>query len=341
MAATYDGAYGSIARTLRLSITGECNLECFYCRFLGHARDLCEVKTPIQHSDVTKLVKILGEKGVNRVVISGGEPLLRKDAPNFIKSAFAHKAIQDVRLITNGTYLKGHADGLRKMGLKKVDVNVDTLSYKKYQTLTKRDDLFRVKDGVEKLEKLNYSEIRVNVFLLKGINDEEVVDFARETKTRKIHVRFLEYESRSTGNGDAEEAARLHFPVLAAKRIIDNYQRLVQIPDLASDFPVATFRFVDGVGKISFLSLMEVEREAHIPTVAFSANGVFFNEAAPNRGHAILADLRRDAKEGRLHRTIEKVLGLHTLFPPKRRGAEPAAPVQRASSRSRVSAERR
>ncbi len=321
MAATIQDMNGDVARTLRLSITGECNLDCFYCKPTGRSKDLFQPKTPVQPSDVTKLVKILGEKGVSKVLISGGEPLLRKDAANFVKSATAHRAIQEVRLVTNGTYLKAHADALRKLGLRKVDINFDTLKYEKYQTLTKKDDLFRVLDGIEKVEKLNYTSIRVNVFMLRGINDEELVDFARMTKDHKIYLRFMEYDSNGTQK-DSKSASRLFFPALAAKRMINNYQKLVMEPELEGEHPVPAFRFVDGLGKMSFLSRDEVAKEDSTPRVAFNASGVFFNEAASNRGHAILADLRRDAKETKLHRTIERVLTLHAAPAPKKKASK-------------------
>ncbi|MFH1018343.1 MAG: radical SAM protein [Pseudomonadota bacterium] len=309
MSATIQDTDRTRARTLRLSVTGDCNLECFYCKALGHARDLVRTKTPIQASDVSKLVKILGELGVTRVIISGGEPLLRKDIPNFVKSAFAHKAITDVRLATNGTYLKTYADGLRKMGLRKVEINFDSLNYAKYQALTKRDDLFRVLDGIEKVEKLNFPDIRLNVFLLNGINEDEVVEFARMTKEHKLLLRFMEYHPMH-GNGADLHSPRLGLPVLVAKRRIDDYQRLIQVHDLTAEHPVPTFRFADGVGHVAFLSKMEVEAERAVPRVVFTADGSLFNEAVPHRPQAILADLRRDAKESRLHRTIEKLLTL-------------------------------
>jgi len=337
MVATGRDTERDSARILRLSITGECNLSCFYCKPLGRSRDLFEVKNPVQPSDVSKLIRIVGELGITRVIIGGGEPLLRKDAANFIKSAFAHKGINDVWLVTNGTYLKAFADELRKNGLRKVDINFDTLNYKKYhEVLTKRDDLFRVLDGVDKVEKLNYLVIRLNIYLLNGVNHDEVVDFARMTKDRRLHLRFMEYcpiVQNSDPIGD-----RPKLSVLWAKREIDNYQRLVQIHDLEDDVPVPTFRFDDAEGKISFLSETEVAAEKSVPSIVFNAEGVLFNELVPNRPHPILAELRKDAKQDKLRKTIEHVMRLHAEV--KRRAA---APSRRAvvSSHIRQAAARR
>jgi GTP 3',8-cyclase len=306
MVATARDQSSSIARSLRLSVTGECNLSCFYCRSLGHHRELSHTKNPIQPSDVTKLVRIVGELGVNRVVIAGGEPLLRKDAANFVKAAFAHKAITDVRLVTNGTFLKTFADPLRKMGLRKVDVTFDSLNFMKYQRITGKDSLYRVLDGIEKVEKLNYSEIRLNIRLLNGINGAEAIDFARMTKDRPLHLRFMEYRPRTQGGDPYVD--RLGLSVLDVKKAIDNFQNLIRIHDLEEGLQVPTYKFADAAGKISFLSQIEIEAEESVPQIVFSVEGVLFNEQVPNRPQPILADLRRDAKEDRLHRIIEKVM---------------------------------
>lgn len=322
MVATARDSSSNIARILRLSVTGECNLNCFYCRSLGLARELVHTKTPIQPSDVTKLVKIVGELGVTKIVVGGGEPLLRKDAANFVKAAYAHKAISDVRLVTNGTFLKTFADPLRKMGLRKVDITFDSLNFMKYQRITGKDALYRVLDGIEKVEKLNYSEIRLHIQLLNGINGNEVIDFARMTKDRPLHLRFLEYHPK-TSNGDPY-ADRLGLSVLEAKRTIDNFQRLVRVHDLEPEIPVPTYKFADSVGKISFLSHVEIEAEETVPRILFNAEGVLSNERVPNRPQPILADLRRDAKEDRLHRVIERVM---LLQPEPKKAPKPAKRV--------------
>lgn len=347
MVATVKDQSTSGARVLRLSITGECNLSCFYCRSLGHSRELFPTKSPIQPSDVTKLVRIVGELGVNKIILAGGEPLLRKDAPNFIKAAFAHRNIQEVRLVTNGTFLKTFADPLRKMGLRKVDVTFDSLNFMKYQRITGRDSLYRVLDGIDKVEKLNYSDIRLNIKLLNGINSTEAVDFARMTKDRSLHLRFMEYRPKVL-NGDPY-ANRLGLSVLETKKAIDNFQSLVRVHDLEEEIPVPTFKFGDAAGKISFLSQVEMEKEDSVPRILFNVEGVLSNEQVPNRPQAILADLRRDAKDDKLHRTIEKVLMLRP--DPKKAAAKaakrakttkktPTTPPSRRKSRSTQAARR-
>lgn len=339
MVATAQNQDQEVTRTLRLSITGECNLSCFYCRPTGKARELFTPKTLVQPSDVTKLVKIVGEMGITKILLGGGEPLLRKDAPNFIKSALAHKGIQEVRLVTNGTYLKAYADMLRKMGLRRVDINFDSLNFQKYQKITERDDLFRVLDGIEKIEKLNFPEIRLNIFLFNGINQDEIVDFARMTKDRKLHIRFMEYWPQHAAGNEAY-TEKLRMSVAAALKAIDSYQRLVQLHDLEAEVTAPQYQFVSATGKMSFWGQKEIEADRKIPRVVFNADGVLFHEASPLKGVPILEDLRRDAKEVRLHRIIEKVLG-QTAAPLKKKPEKARPAVSVARSRTDTSRSRR
>lgn len=321
----------NITRVLRLSITGECNLNCFYCKPVGRSADLIHPKTPIQPSDVTKLVKIAGELGVRKVVLQGGEPLLRKDAANFIKSSYAHKAIEDVRLVTNGTFLKSFGDQLRKLGLKKVDINFDTLNFLKFQKITGSDSLYRVLDGVEKVERLHFSEIRLNVFLLPGVNEDEIINFARLTKDRPLHIRFIEYAS-ANGKATAVNKPAPLFTVKDAKRMIQNYQAILPVlnrdPADELEFRSLEHKFAGSVGKMSFLTQADHHAERSIPRVLFNAQGVLMNEALPNKSLPILEDIRRDAKDINLHRAIEKVMLLGpsaSLFSNKKAEKKPMA----------------
>ncbi len=296
------------AQILRLSITGECNLNCFYCRPMGKFKDLIKPAKLIVPSDVTKLVKIMGELGVRRVHISGGEPLLRKDAASFVKSANAHKAIEEVLLVTNGTFLKSYADALRKYGLRKVDINFDSLSFLKFQKITGTDSLYRVLDGVEKAERLNYLDVRINIFLLEGINDDEVVNFARLIKDRKLHIRFIQYHPAI--NAADPYANRKKLTVVRAKQMIDNYQTLIKTStndNLDGAVQIPSYSFDGSIGQISFVGPEEMTLLREVPKVLFTPEGALVNETS-GKTMDVLEMLRKDAKDVNLHRAIEKFI---------------------------------
>lgn len=306
MVATRKESAQGLVRTLKLTITGETDLDCFYAKAMGFHRDIFQTQAPLLPTDANKLVKILGELGVQRVLISGAEPLLRKDAPGFVKAASAHRNIREVRLVTNGTNLKSFADPLRKMGLKKIDIiQLDTFNFMKYQRITGKDCLYRVLDGIEKVEKLKYHEICVNIQLLNEINNDEIVEIARITRSRKLHIRFIEYMPKFKNYDPYSD--RTTMTVLQAQKMIENYQSLERVYDLDQDSDVPTYKFQHGQGKVSFISRADQENEENTPFLQINPEGMLYHSFAPSRPMPILEQLRKDSKDPKLKKSIEKL----------------------------------
>lgn len=306
MGATRKETSQSSVRTLKLTITGESDLDCFYAKALGFNRDIFPTQSPLLPTDINKLMKILGELGIQRVLISGAEPLLRKDAPGFVKAANAHRNIREVRLVTNGTNLKSFADPLRKMGLKKIDlVQLDTFNFMKYQRITGKDCLYRVLDGIEKVEKLKYHEICLNILLLNEINNDEIVEMARITRTRKLNIRFIEYMPKVKNYDPYSE--RKVLTVLDAQKMIENYQNLERIYDLDQESDIPTYKFLQGHGKISFVSRADQEKEDEQPYLQINPEGILYHSFAPNKPISILDQLRKDSKDPKLKKSVEKL----------------------------------
>ncbi|HMQ09983.1 MAG TPA: radical SAM protein [Oligoflexia bacterium] len=297
----------TVIDTLRLSITGSCNLNCFYCKATGKNLDLTHNKQRITPSDVSKIVKMMGDLGVRKVLIKGGEPLLRKDAANFVKSSFAHKAIEDVRLFTNGTFLKAFGDALRKYGLRKVTLNLDSMHFAKFQKITGSDSLYRVLDGIEKVEKLNFTDIRINITLFDGINNDEIVQFARLIKDRRIHVCFMEYLPVNS-EADAYKDRENRLGIVEAKKMIDSYQILTPISPLQNEDPVPTFIFKNSMGKISFVSKEFQQKSKLFPQLLLTQDGMLFDESDPNKRMDLLTELRKDPKSLKLRKAVEKFM---------------------------------
>jgi cyclic pyranopterin phosphate synthase len=323
-------------QTLRISITSQSNIKPFYATSLGLDSTWTMRPPTLLHTDINKFVKIVGEQGVTRVEICGNEPLLRKDVSSFIKAAHAYKGIKDVRVITNGTQLKNYADGLRKMGLKKVEIEqCDTLDFKKYQKITGKDALYRVLDGIEKVEKLKYSEIVVNILLLNQINNDELVEMARWTRDRKIHIRFKEFAPVQDRNNPYEDRPIL--TVRQAKDIIENYQKLEMEYDLDQDQPTPTFRFEGGVGKISFVSAKDIQAEREKPCLYINEEGVVYNNVQPKKTLSVLSSLRKDSKDPKFRKSIEKFIVLKKPSSGKKAKTSSKSGRKKASSQAKTS----
>ncbi|MBW1803043.1 MAG: GTP 3',8-cyclase MoaA [Deltaproteobacteria bacterium] len=176
---------------LRISITDRCNLRCIYCmpdqgvHFIPHA----EILT---YEEILRLVRISTQAGIRKVRVTGGEPLVRKGVVDFLKSLSEIEGLQEITLTTNGILLKNFAAGIKNCGICRINVSMDTLKPDRFLQITRRDYFDRVWEGIEKAEDLGFNPIKINVVAMKGINDDEILDFARLTTEKPYHIRFIE-----------------------------------------------------------------------------------------------------------------------------------------------------
>ncbi len=176
---------------LRVSITDRCNLRCVYCspkRKKTHfaPSDLLTLE------EIARFVRTAHRHGLRKVRITGGEPLLREDITGII-SAIKEIGVPDISLTTNGVLLARRARELKAAGLDRVNISLDTLNPVRYSEMTGGGDINRVWEAIDEAEATGLSPVKINVVPIRGINDEEVMDFAALTLGRDFHVRFIEY----------------------------------------------------------------------------------------------------------------------------------------------------
>lgn len=185
-----DG-FGRTIDYLRVSVTDRCNFRCVYC--------MPEDGYPVSPKDelltFEELARVIGisvELGITKVRLTGGEPLVRKDLPELIRRIREHKGVTDLSLTTNGFLLPEMATNLKEAGLDRVNISVDTLREDRFFAIARRGNLQKVLDGLESAIHTGLSPVKINCVLMKGVNDDEVADFARLSIDRPIHVRFIE-----------------------------------------------------------------------------------------------------------------------------------------------------
>lgn len=292
---------------VRISITGECNLDCFFCKPLGHDFYQTGVKWVITPQDAGRFARSIADKGISQIEIAGCEPLLRKDASAFVKTISSVKAINDVCLKTNGTYLKNHADALKKAGLKRLEITLTSLNFLKYQKITGRDNLYRVLDGLEKAERLKFNELIVNILVMSGINSDELIDFAMLTKTKNLLVRFVEYYPIHSDEAYPEED-KLNLSILHIKRSIDGFQKLHRAQDDQIEPGVPRFMFKDAVGSVSFMNKGEIDKMRSVSLVALNSMGDIQNTGSTKKSLNIIKELRKDSRGEVLSKILDKQL---------------------------------
>jgi len=177
---------------LRISLTDRCNLRCIYCMpkegisLLGH-------QDVLSFEEIERIASAAARLGISRVRITGGEPLVRKGVIELSGELMKLPGIEDVSLTTNGTLLTEHAAALRRAGMRRINISLDTLDAEKYKKITRGGDIQKVLDGISAARREGFSPIKINVVAMRGINDDEIAEFARLTIERPVHIRFIEF----------------------------------------------------------------------------------------------------------------------------------------------------
>jgi cyclic pyranopterin phosphate synthase len=235
---------------LRISITDRCNLKCIYCMPEKELKrfDQSEILTS---DEIIRIVRIACKYGVRKVRLTGGEPLLREDIIQLI-TGIKSAGIKDLSITTNGQRLAGMAQKLKKAGLDRVNISLDTLIADRYRDITRCGEIDRVWEAVAEAERAGLSPVKINVVPVRGINDDEVARFAALTLYKDVHVRFIEFMpigNRKTWNPDA---------YLSKDEIMERASsagKLVQLP-FKGGGPSRNYRIDGAPGVIGFISAM-------------------------------------------------------------------------------------
>lgn len=177
---------------LRLSVTDRCNLRCSYClgksppKFIPH-KDL------LSFQEIIYIIKILREFGIKKLRITGGEPLLRRDLSVLIRKLNLIEGIEEISLTTNGVLLEEYALALKSAGVKRVNVSLDTLNREKFQKITGADNLDKVLAGIKKAKEAGFTPVKINVVLMRTVNEDEVENLVDFAVSSGVVVRFIEF----------------------------------------------------------------------------------------------------------------------------------------------------
>ncbi|MBI2411636.1 MAG: GTP 3',8-cyclase MoaA [Deltaproteobacteria bacterium] len=237
---------------LRISVTDRCNLRCVYC-MPPEGIDLTESANILRYEEFYRIARIAAAHGVSKIRITGGEPLVRKGIIEFLASLAAIPGIDDLSLTTNGVLLKDYAQRLKDAGLRRVNVSLDSLKRDRFQKMTRGDNLADVLAGLEEAEKAGLTPVKINMVVIKGFNDDEVLDFALMSKTKPYHVRFIEYMPFNTQEGWQRDKC---LTMKELKTIIeDKLGPLEPVKDPKGGAgPARRYRWKDAPGEVGFIS---------------------------------------------------------------------------------------
>ncbi len=187
----YRDDFGRAIHYLRVSVTDRCNLRCVYC-MPGEGIEKQSHADILRYEELEQILRIAAELGINKVRLTGGEPLVRLGLVDFVRRVAAIPGIDDLSLTTNGTLLARHASALAEAGLQRVNISLDTLRPERFAQITRLGRLEDVWAGLEAARAAGLKPIKMNMVVVRGLNDDEVSDFARRTLSDGWHVRFIE-----------------------------------------------------------------------------------------------------------------------------------------------------
>ncbi|MBI5742974.1 MAG: GTP 3',8-cyclase MoaA [Elusimicrobia bacterium] len=236
---------------LRLSLTDRCNLNCVYCTpreksgYLKH-EDL------LRHEELARAAAAFVRAGVKKIRLTGGEPLLRKNVVGLVKMLKAIPGLKELALTTNGLLLADLAGPLREAGLDRVNVSLDTLKKDVFRKITGGAGLDKVRSGIAAALSAGFAEVKLNVVLMKGVNDAEAAAFARLSLKLPLNVRFIEFYPTN------ERSSRLKGALVTTadtkRRIEEELGPLQRVPASAADGPASVYKLRGADGKIGFIS---------------------------------------------------------------------------------------
>lgn len=243
--------FGRVHDNLRLSVTDRCNIRCFYCmpesgvEYVEHAEIL-------RYEEIERFARIAASMGVNKLRVTGGEPLVRKHLHVLIAKLLEIPGIRDIALTTNGVLLAQQAKDLYDAGLRRLNIHLDTLDRERFQQITRRDEFDRVLEGIHEARRVGFGPIKINAVAVKNLVEPDIVPLARFGREHDIEVRYIEFMPL-----DAQHLWDKS-KVLLADEIVETLTReigpLDVVPDPDPRAPALEYRFRDGVGKVGFIA---------------------------------------------------------------------------------------
>lgn len=298
-------AFNRPLHDLRISVIDRCNFRCTYCmpqdEYHPNYTFLKETQW-LNFTEIARLTKLFISLGVSKVRITGGEPLLRPNLPELIAMINALPGLEDLALTTNGVYLARDAAALRRAGLKRLTVSLDTLDDTIFKMMNgNRGNVRQVLEGIEEARQQGFEKIKINAVVQKGINDGTILDLVEYFKRTGEIVRFIEYMDVGTCNNWRSEL------VVPSAEILRQIHKKFPVEPVAPHYhgEVADrYRFADGQGEIGFISSVTQPFCGTCTRARLSTDGKFYTCLFAGEGR----DLQTPLREGKTDTDIREIL---------------------------------
>ncbi|MBC8284881.1 MAG: GTP 3',8-cyclase MoaA [Nitrospinae bacterium] len=254
---------------LRISVTDRCNFRCTYCMPADNV-EFMERSNLLSFEEIQRVAQIVSRMGINRLRLTGGEPLMRKNLPDLIKMLNEVDGIDDIAMTTNAYFLKEQAQSLKDAGLKRLNVSLDALDPEKFRDVNRRDCLQSVLDGLDAARKVGFKSIKINAVAVKNFSETEIMGLIEMGRSDGFEVRFIEFMPLDSDK--IWERDKVLFGHEIVDMIKENYE-LVPIDNSLEIGPASEYNFADGKGKIGIITAVSNPFCDHCNRIRMTADG--------------------------------------------------------------------
>jgi cyclic pyranopterin phosphate synthase len=312
-----DG-FGRVHDNLRISVTDRCNIRCFYC-MPEEGVHYAERQEILSFEEIERFARVAAKLGVNKLRITGGEPLVRRDLPSLIAKLAGIPGIADIALTTNAVLLEQQAQALHDAGLRRLNVHLDTLDRERFRQITRRDELPRVLAGIDAAVRVGFERIKLNVVAVKNLIEPDIIPMARYCRERGFEPRFIEFmplDSQSLWDKRKVLTADEMIAMLARE-----ISPLIEVPDRDPRAPATEYEYADGGGRVGFIASVSKPFCLNCNRLRLTADGhiryCLFAIEETDVKHLLRSDADDDAIAAAIRRNVsEKWIG-HEINSPK------------------------
>lgn len=285
--------YSRPVKDLRISVTDRCNFRCLYCMPLDEY-DWIDKKEILSFEEIARLAGLFVELGVDKIRLTGGEPLVRRNLDRLVGKLASIDRLKDLCLTTNGALLSEQVGALKRAGLNRVNVSVDTLDPDKFKRITKRGELSKVLEGLFAAKDHGLQPIKINAVVERGINDDDILDLVEFSRENGFGIRFIEY--MDVGNSNDWTTEKL----VPKKEILAKISARYPLKEIGRDqgsAPSVDYQFIDGRGDLGVIASVTEPFCSSCTRVRLTADGKLVTCLFSQVGHDLKGLLRKGASD--------------------------------------------
>tara|TARA_B100000029_G_scaffold189996_2_gene187879 strand:+ start:55036 stop:56040 length:1005 start_codon:yes stop_codon:yes gene_type:complete len=285
-------------KDLRISVIDRCNFRCPYCmpkEIYGERYQFLKNDQLLSFDEIITISEIFSKFGVEKLRITGGEPLLRKDLSLLIKELKSIKGIKEIALTTNGFFLKKYALDLKQSGVDRLTVSLDSLNVETYKKLNGQNlDIEKTLEGIEFSQSIGFENIKINCVVMKGVNERQIIDLVNFGRENNLIIRFIEYMDVGTINGWKSDDVVYAEDIL---RIIEKKYELEAVDPNYFGEVATRYKFIDGMGEIGIISSVSKPFCSDCTRARITADGNLYTCLFTNKGHDLKSVIREQSSK--------------------------------------------